>query len=109
MTNKTTPTLMTTRTALVVALSRMPITRMTVTRSMMATAGKLKSAPLVGSENGSLAIASGTLRALLETSSSSLLRYLDQDDATTPQAMAYSKIRSQPMIQANNSPSVAYA
>ena len=107
MTNSTTATLVMTSTAFVVALSRMPITRTTVTKSMMPTAGRLNSAPLVGSEKGSEAITSGTLMALFDKSSSNLLRYLDHDDATTPQAMAYSKIRSQPMIQANSSPRVA--
>src|SRR5205823_14035461 len=107
MTNSTTPTLVMTSTAFVVALSRIPMTRTTVTKSMMATAGKLNSAPLVGSEKGSDAITSGILIALPDTNSRSLLRYLDQDEATTPQAMAYSRIKSQPMIQANSSPRVA--
>src|SRR5205814_8436423 len=84
MTNSTTATLVMTSTAFVVALSRMPMTRTTVTKSMMATAGRLNKAPLVGSEKGSLAITSGILMALPDTNSRSLLRYLDQDEATTP-------------------------
>jgi hypothetical protein len=35
------------------------------------------------------------------------LKYFDHDAATVAQLMAYSRIRSQPMIQANSSPRVA--
>ena len=37
----------------------------------------------------------------------SLLKYSDHADATVAQLIAYSRMRSQPMIQASNSPSVA--
>src|SRR5207247_2554067 len=52
ITNSTTPTLTPTSTALVVALSRMPMTRITVTIKVMSRAGRFSQAPLV--EKGSL-------------------------------------------------------
>src|SRR5206468_10849929 len=45
ITKRTTPTLVATRIALVVALSRMPITKTMVDSAMMTTAGKLNQAP----------------------------------------------------------------
>ncbi len=103
ITNRTTPTFVMTSTALVVALSRMPMTRMTVEAAMMSTAGKLNQAPSL--ENGSEARKSGTWGMC--TAFRKTLKYFVQSAARTPQLMAYSRIRSQPMIQANSSPSVA--
>ena len=60
MTNSTTPTLTPTSTALVVALSRMPMTRMTVTARVMSRAGRFNHAP--GVENGSLQRNAGTFQ-----------------------------------------------
>src|SRR5262249_1003365 len=103
MTKRTTPTLTATRMALVVALSRMPMTRMAVTASVMRSAGRFNQAS--GVENGSADRYSGMRTPATMVSSS--LRYFDQEEATQAQAMAYSRTRSQPMIQANNSPRVA--
>src|SRR5438132_14302631 len=97
MTNNTTPTLTITRTALVVALSRMPMTRITVTTSVMSMAGRFKYE--VGSLKGSEHKYDG-ISGMCKTTRS-LLRYCDQPAATTAQAIAYSRMRSQPMIQAN--------
>src|SRR6516225_1017940 len=102
-TNNTTPTLRSTSTVFDAALSRMPITSTPVTRSRIATAGKLNQAPVL--EKGSLLRYQGTsqLRQILV----SLLKYSDHADATVAQLIAYSRMRSQPMIQASNSPRVA--
>src|SRR5438067_274121 len=88
ITNSTTPTLTPTRTALVVALSRMPMTRMMVTTTVMSRAGKFSHPPDV---NGSLHRYSGTFQEKVTYNSS--LRYFDHDEATQAQAMAYSRIR----------------
>src|SRR5262249_41123567 len=104
ITNSTTPTLMPTRMAFMVALSRMPMTRITVQTRMMTTAGKLKKASCV---KGSLHHCDGTWAPLPNRAIRNSLKYFDHDDATQPQAMAYSRMRSQPMIQANISPRVA--
>src|SRR5579883_557262 len=102
MTNKTTPSLTPTKMELVVALSRMPRTRITVTTSVMNSDGKLNQPPAW--ENGSLQSWAGS--CVLKRVFSNSLRYFDHDEATQEQAIAYSRTRFQPMIQANNSPSV---
>ncbi len=83
----------------------MPITRTTVTAAMMSMAGKLKYAP--GVENGSPEIAVGMERYPPLIAVRNSPRYFAQAAATTAQAMAYSNTRSQPMIHAKSSPSVA--
>src|SRR5438105_3690407 len=105
MTNRTTPTLIATSKAFVVTLSRMPSTRTMVTAAITRTAGKLSQAPSI--VNGSLDSCGGTCQR--KKTSRNSLKYLVQSAATTPQLMAYSRIKSQPMIQAKNSPRVAYA
>src|SRR5262249_58767963 len=106
ITNTTTPTLVITSKALVVALSRMPITRTHVAGAMRVTAGRLNQAPST-EENVSADRYSGTRQR--KKTSRKTLKYLVQSDASTAQLIAYSRIRSQPMIQASSSPNVAYA
>src|SRR5206468_4098464 len=103
ITKRTTPTLVATRMALVVALSRIPITKTMVLRAMMITAGKLNNAPFV--VNGSEESHSGIRQ--WKSTSRKTLRYLVQSAARTPQLIAYSRTKSQPMIQAKSSPKVA--
>src|SRR5580658_9644381 len=103
ITKRTTPTLVATRTAFVAALSRMPITNTQVVSAMITTAGRLNQPE--GSENGVVESLSGMCHR--NSTSSQTLKYLVQSAASTPQLMAYSRTRSQPMIQASNSPSVA--
>src|ERR1700687_6045582 len=98
---------MSTSAVLDAALSRMPITRTIVTKSRITTAGRLIQAP--ASEKGSLDRYQGTCHWAPNSTSSSLLKYSDHADATVAQLMAYSRIRSHPMIQAKISPRVAYA
>src|SRR5688500_17543304 len=98
MTNSTTPSLTTTNSVLVKALSRMPMISTTPTSSKMSTAGRLNHAPGVvkGSDDRYAGISQWN------STSSNSLRYLVQSAATTPQLIAYSSTRSQPMIQANS-------
>src|SRR5262249_11525949 len=103
ITKRTTKTLTPTRTALVVALSRIPMTRMIVTKMVMAAAGRLNQV-MPCEVNGSEQRNAGTLHP--KKTSRNLLKYFDQEAATQAQAMAYSRIKSQPMIQASNSPNV---
>ena len=67
----------------------------------MNTAGTLNEPP----SPGGLAIASGSLSP--KTESSRLLKYCPQPTAIAATETAYSRIRSQPMIQASSSPIVA--
>src|SRR5437016_1239326 len=103
MTKTTTPSFTTTMTRLDMALSRMPMTNTKVQAARINMAGRLQMAP--GVENGSFDKASGTL--YIPSTSSSLLRYSDHEAATVAALMAYSRIKSQPMIQAMISPKVA--
>src|ERR1051326_7131770 len=103
MTKRTTPSFSNTRAVFDAALSRMPITRTVVHKNRMTTAGRLNQAPVL--ENGSLHRNEGTSRP--NQTSRNLLKYFDHDAATVAALIAYSRIKSQPMIQANSSPSVA--
>ena len=87
-----------------VALSRMPMTRTTVQISKITTAGRFIQ-PGFSEAKGSLLRTSGNRQPMM--SSVNLLKYFDHDDATVAALIAYSRIKSQPMIQASNSPSVA--
>src|SRR5947209_1851187 len=98
ITNTTTPTLVMTSTALVVALSRIPMTKTPVAKAMMMTAGRLNQAPST-EENVSAERNSGTRQ--WNNTSRKTLKYLVQSDASTAQLIAYSRTRSQPMIQAS--------
>src|SRR5215472_4728887 len=82
ITNRTTPTLVMTRMAFVVALSRMPMTRTTVASAMMMTAGRLNQAPST-EENVSEERYSGT--RVRNITSRKTLKYLVQSDARTAQ------------------------
>ena len=91
---------------------------------IMKTAGRLSSAPVacqpavaqpptpraawvaVQNAKGALASAPGTS---IPTSLRKLTNVADQPTPTVAAPMAYSRIRSQPMIHATTSPSVAYA
>ena len=84
------------------ALSRMPTQSTAVTASTMNTAGRLNEPP----SPGGLASESGSWKPNSESMRS--LKYWPQPTATAATDTAYSRIRSQPMIQATNSPSVAY-
>src|SRR5215510_4839985 len=102
-TNTTTPVLMSTSTVFDAALSRMPMTRTVVTTSRITTAGKLNQAPVM--VKGSLERYQGTSQP--KQTSVNLLKYSDHAEATVAQLIAYSRMRSQPMIQAKTSPRVA--
>ena len=67
----------------------------------MNTAGRLNEPP----SPGGLAIASGSEKP--NSASSRLLKYWPQPTAIAATETAYSRIRSQPMIQASSSPIVA--
>ena len=69
----------------------------------MATAGRLNTPP----SSGDVAIASGSAKPNVLSRNS--LRLPPQPTATAATETPYSRIRSQPMIQATSSPSVAYA
>src|SRR2546425_1090437 len=110
ITISTTPTLMMTITELTLADSLTPITISTVTASVMSTAGRLKIAS--GLHPGALMSVHGAAASdagmLMPTKSwRKATRWPDQPTATVDAPSAYSRIRSQPMIQAMNSPSVA--
>src|SRR3954466_962928 len=84
------------------ALSRMPTQSTAVIASTMKTAGRLNEPPSPGgaaSESGSVNPNSESARSL---------KYWPQPTATAATDTAYSRIRSQPMIQAASSPRVAY-
>src|SRR5262245_61643087 len=105
ITNNTTPSLISTINVLNAALSRIPITKITVTMARMQTAGRFMNA--LACENGSWHQRSGTTQDSPKQTRKNSLKYFDHDAATVAQLMAYSRIKSQPMIQASNSPSVA--
>src|ERR1041385_1254050 len=119
MTMATMTSLIATMAALNVALSRMPFTRTTVRMNVMRTAGRSKYEPvetmpvvlqspprLMHKLNGAVETAGGTLKP---NSGVNSWKCADQPCATVAEPTAYSRTRSQPMIQANSSPSVAYA
>jgi hypothetical protein len=106
-------TLITTITAFTVADSLMPTISSIVTRIVMITAGTLKTATVVGAiaPPASCTIVPGAALHFAGNCSpswcSSVTRLPDQPTATVAAPRAYSRIRSQPMIHAMNSPSVA--
>ncbi len=108
----TTATLTITITELTFADSLTPMTIRIVTATVMRTAGRLKIA--VGAAAGGRVInvqgAAGERRR--EVDADEIVQETraggrDQPTATVAAPSAYSRIRSQPMIQAKNSPSVA--
>src|SRR5574341_2321941 len=103
MKNSTTPSFTQTMTAVVRALSLMPTSNTTVTSRTMIAAGKLATAP--STEPGAGVAQSGST---MPRDRRMLLKYPDQPIATATQATPYSRMRFQPVIQARNSPSVAY-
>ena len=91
---------------LVPALSRMPRTRITVSIITTRNPTKLKKEPVSRSESsktGLLTLAGSRRPNPL----SKLSIYAEKPTATAMLLTAYSRIRSQPMIQATSSPSVA--
>src|SRR3954451_23391130 len=102
MKNTSTVSFTTTMTRFTRALSVTPRTSSSVIASTMNTAGRLKMPPA----DGDLAIASG--RATPNAESRNALRLPPQPTAIAATDTPYSRIRSQPMIQATISPSVAY-
>jgi hypothetical protein len=101
MNRTSTASLTNTMTVLVLAVSRAPFISRAVTATTMRTAGRLKVPPC----SGEVDRASGmrTPKAVSRNS----LRLPPQPTATAATAMPYSRIRSQPMIQATTSPRVA--
>jgi hypothetical protein len=95
------PALMNTMIVFVRVLLRTPEISRTATASTMKTAGRLTVPP----SPGGLAIASGSVNPNAESSSS--LKYWPQPTAIAATETPYSRIRSQPMIHATSSPSVA--
>src|SRR2546427_12796116 len=106
----TTPTLTITIAELTFADSLTPITIKTVTASVINTAGRLKIAS--GLHPGALMRVHGAAASdfgiVTPTKSwRNAVKWPDQPTATVAAPSAYSRIKSQPMIQAMNSPSVA--
>src|SRR5438034_9464219 len=110
MNSTTTASLMKTMTLLVVADSLMPMTSSVVTRAMMTTAGRLNTAVMLVPSAHCTTVprapdgAHGTSSPM---SCRNDTTYPDQPMATVTAPRAYSSTRSQPMIQAKISPSVA--
>ena len=92
-----------TMTVLVRALSLIPAIRSAATPATSTTAGTFTLPPSPGGS----AIEAGSVMPKSESSSS--FRYAPQPTATAATETPYSRIRSQPMIQATSSPIVAYA
>src|SRR6267378_2519875 len=111
MNNSTTATLMNTITLLKLADSLIPTTSSVVTSPMMITAGRLKTAATCV-PSGQVTIVPRAAERAHGTSMCKSCRndttYPDQPIATVTAPSAYSSTRSQPMIQAMSSPSVAY-
>src|SRR4029453_3922770 len=110
MTITTTATLMTTMAELTLADSLMPTTMSAVTSTAMITAGRLNTAvtgppPVWTMVPGAAARCAGNCTPT--KSCRKLVRCPDQPTATVAAPSAYSRIRSQPITQAMNSPSVA--
>src|SRR4051794_13542662 len=97
-----TTSLMATITVFTRALWRTPAISSMVIASTTKTAGTLTSPP----SPGGFAIAEGS--DVLNAESSSSLKYWPQPTAIAATETPYSRIRSQPMIQATSSPIVAY-
>ena len=110
MKSRTTATLITTMTLLTVADSLMPITSRVVTRAMMTTAGRLNHAVTVEPSANVTTLPRAAWRwagMRIPKSPRNETTYPDHPIATVTAPRAYSRMRSQPMIQARNSPSVA--
>ena len=99
-------TLMSTMTLFVSALSRTPRTRITVSTSSTTRAGRLNQLP-VNSPPAIIGPASALGRWNPNMLSSTSFKYAEKPTATAMFETAYSRMRSQPMIQAKISPSVA--
>ena len=102
MKSASTASLIATMIVLVRAVSRTPIISTPATARTRKAAGRLTVPP----SPGGLLIASGRLTP--KRLSSSSLKYWPQPTATPAIETPYSRIRSQPMIHAASSPSVAY-
>ena len=83
------------------AVSRTPRESRNITATTMKTAGRLNTPP----SEGDVAIESGSAKP--NALSRNSLRLPPQPTATAATETPYSRIRSQPMIQAASSPSVA--
>ena len=101
MKNSSTTSLTTTMIVLTRALSLAPRTSSAVIASTMITAGRLKIPP----SSGEVAKFSGIWKP--KASSRKMLKFAPQPTATAAMDTPYSRIRSQPMIQATSSPRVA--
>src|SRR5580658_7488547 len=100
--------LMNTMVVFVPALSRTPRTSTHVISSVITSAGILKMPPGdPGAGNIGYAIAGGKWNPNMLSVRS--CKYAENPTATLIFATAYSRIRSQPITQANNSPRIAYA
>src|SRR4051812_4719141 len=102
MKNVSTSSLTTTMTKLAPALSRTPRTSRTVIAATMKTAGRLNTPP----SEGDVEIDWGSVTP--NAASRKALTLPPQPTATAATDTPYSRIRSQPMIQATSSPIVAY-
>src|SRR5581483_1198595 len=110
MNSSTTATFTNTITLLTVADSRMPTTNSSVTMAIIMTAGRLKMAATCVPSAKVINVpraADNCGGMLMPMSRKNETTYPDQPIDTVTAPSAYSKIKSQPMIQANNSPSVA--
>ena len=90
----------------------MPLIRSADTSTTMHTAGRLKIPVTVAPFASVTTLPSGMVSASgmwMPTSRAKLTKYPLQPTATVLTLSAYSRIRSQPMIHATNSPIVAYA
>src|SRR6476469_207433 len=106
----TTPTLMATITPLTRDDSRMPITRSVVAASDTRMAGTLTSAVTVEPSARVMTVpgaATNRAGSGIPMSWNSDTTYADQPTATVAAPSAYSRTRSQPIIHATSSPSVA--
>src|SRR5580704_11912385 len=100
--------LISTMTVLVPVLSRTPRTSTQVINKVMTSAGMLKMPPgEPGAGNIGYAIAGGRWNPNMLSERS--CKYAENPTATLIFATAYSRIRSQPITQANSSPRIAYA
>src|SRR5690349_6843204 len=105
-------TLMTTTTALTLADSRTPRTSSHVTKIEIRTAGRLNTEVTEEPSASWMTVPGAALITAgmwMPTSASRLTMLPDQPTATVAAPSAYSRIRSQPIAHATNSPSVAYA
>src|SRR5215211_2356033 len=110
ITSSTTVTLITTTTLLTLADSLTPTTSSAVTSAVMITAGRLNTAVTVAPSAMATAVPGAALSVAGNCRPiwcSSVTRLPDQPTATVAAPSAYSRMRSQPMIHATNSPSVA--